>query len=185
MFTKTSSANHPGKSKAVMAGWEQKGCCSPTPEGRQPARRPAAQACCRLGCETWVHCNRGPQGQRHDGKGRRRAGLNRGMLEVGIGGILRKLAHKGAEAGARPVEVPTSKVKPSQTCPLCLRQEKKLLSQRVHQCPCGCEMPRDQAAALVMLRWALDPWEPGGGEGLTGPVELRNPDHAAIAVGRG
>ncbi|WP_369791722.1 RNA-guided endonuclease InsQ/TnpB family protein [Thermus sp. CCB_US3_UF1] len=117
--------------------------------------------------------------------GSRKAGLNRAMLDVGIGDILRKLAYKAAEAGTRLVEVPTSKVKPSQTCPLCLRQEKKLLSQRVHQCPCGCEMPRDQAAALVMLRWALDPWEPGGGEGLTGPVELRNPDHAAIAVGRG
>ncbi|MCL6527721.1 MAG: transposase [Thermaceae bacterium] len=132
--------------------------------------------------------------------GSRKAGLNRAILDVGMRGILQKLAYKAAEAGTRLVEVPTSKVKPSQTCPICLRQEKKPLAQRIHRCPCGCEMSRDRAAALVMLRWALDPrvygqppvpkgiypWEPGGGEGLrSGPVEPRNPDHTAIAVGRG
>ncbi|MBI5813298.1 MAG: zinc ribbon domain-containing protein [Deinococcota bacterium] len=129
-------------------------------------------------------------------------------------GILQKLAYKAEEAGTRLVEVPTPKVKPSQSCPICLRQEKKPLAQRVHRCPCGCEMPRDQASALVALRWALDPWmhgqppvpkgiyprvygacpvpkgiypwEPGGGEGpRSGPVEPRNPDHTAIAVGGG
>ncbi|GEM87717.1 hypothetical protein MGR01S_23420 [Meiothermus granaticius NBRC 107808] len=72
-------------------------------------------------------------------------------------GILQKLAYKATEAGTRLVEVPTQKVKPSQTCPICLRQEKKPLAQRMHSCPCGCEMSRDRAAALVMLRWALDP----------------------------
>ena len=75
-------------------------------------------------------------------------------------------------------------------------------------------MPRDQAAAQVMLRWALGPWahghlpvpkgiyprvyghlpvpkgiypwEPGGRAGpKSGPAELRNPDHTANAVGRG
>jgi putative transposase len=132
--------------------------------------------------------------------GSRKAGLNRAMLDVGMRGILQKLAYKAEEAGTRLVEVPTHKVKPSQTCPVCLRQEKKALAQRVHRCPCGCEMPRDQAAALVMLRWALDPWvygrppvpqgiypwELGGGEGLRfGPDEPRNPDHTAIAVGQG
>ncbi|WP_367182964.1 RNA-guided endonuclease InsQ/TnpB family protein [Meiothermus sp.] len=132
--------------------------------------------------------------------GRGKAGLNRAMLDVGMRGILQKLAYKAKEAGTRLVEVPTPKVKPSQTCPLCLRQEKKLPSQRVHRCPCGCAMPRDQAAALVMLRWALDPgctgsspsrrestpWEPGGGEGSKSDLnEPRNPDHTAIAVGRG
>ena len=132
--------------------------------------------------------------------GSRKAGLNRAVLDVGMRGILQKLAYKAQEAGTRLVEVPTQKVKPSQTCPACLRQEKKPLSQRVHSCPCGCKMPRDQAAAQVMLRWAIDPWvyghppvpkgiypwEPGGGEGpRSGPVEPRNPDQTATAVGRG
>lgn len=146
--------------------------------------------------------------------GSRKAGLNRAILDVGMRGILQKLAYKAEEAGTRLVEVPTPKVKPSQSCPICLRQEKKPLAQRVHRCPCGCEMPRDQASALVALRWALDPWmhgqppvpkgiyprvygacpvpkgiypwEPGGGEGpRSGPVEPRNPDHTAIAVGGG
>lgn len=122
--------------------------------------------------------------------GSRKAGLNRAILDVGMRGILQKLAYKAEEAGTRLVEVPTSKVKPSQTCPICLRQEKKRLSQRVHSCSCGCERPRDQAAAQVMLRWAIHPWvyghqpvpkgiypwEPGGGEGpRSGPVEPRNP----------
>jgi putative transposase len=118
--------------------------------------------------------------------GSRKAGLNRAMLDVGMRGILQKLAYKAEEAGTRLVEVPTARVKPSQTCPVCLRQERKTLAQRVHRCPCGCEMPRDQASARVMLRWALNPWEPGGGEGpRSGPVEPRSPDRTAIAVGRG
>lgn len=132
--------------------------------------------------------------------GSRKAGLNRAILDVGMRGIRQKLAYKAEEAGTRLVGVPTPKVKPSQTCPICLRQEKKPLAQRVHRCPCGSEMPRDQASALVMLRWAIDPWvygpspsregiypwEPGGREGpRSGSVELRNPDHTAIVVGRG
>ena len=55
------------------------------------------------------------------GGGRRKAGLNRAILDVGMRGILHKLAYKAAEAGTRLVEVLTSKVKPSQTCPACLR----------------------------------------------------------------
>lgn len=118
--------------------------------------------------------------------GSKKAGLNRAILDVGMRGILLKLVYKAEEAGTRLVEVPVSKFKPSQTCPICLRQEKKQLSQRIHSCPCGCEMPRDQAAAQVLLRWAIHPWEPGGGKGpRSGPVEPQNPDQTAIAVGRG
>lgn len=62
--------------------------------------------------------------------GGRKAGLNRAILDVGMRGILQKLAYKAHEAGTRLVEVPTPRVKPSQTCPACLRQEKKPLSQR-------------------------------------------------------
>lgn len=118
--------------------------------------------------------------------GSRKAGLNRVILDVGMAGIYEKLAYKANEAGTRLEDVPTQKVKPSQTCPACLRQEKKLLSQRMHRCPCGCVMPRDHAAAKIMLMWAIRPWEPGGREGpKSGSVELRNPDHTVNAVGRG
>jgi len=88
----------------------------------------------------------------------------------GMRGILQKLAYKAEEAGTRLVDallsprsgvVPTPRIKPSQTCPTCWRQEKKPLAQRLHSCPCGCGMPRDQAAAQVMLRWALGPWAHG------------------------
>ena len=59
------------------------------------------------------------------------------------------------EAGGIWVDVPTRKVKPSQTCPVCGHQEKKELSQRVHLCSeCGHTEGRDTAAARVMLNWA-------------------------------
>jgi putative transposase len=53
------------------------------------------------------------------------------------------------------VEVPTKKVKPSQTCPKCGHQHKKTLDIRVHACGvCGYVQDRDIAAAEVMLYWA-------------------------------
>ena len=42
------------------------------------------------------------------------------------------------------------------TCPQCGHQKKKTLRERVHQCgECGYTEPRDQAAARVMLQWAM------------------------------
>ncbi|MER3478293.1 MAG: transposase, partial [Leptolyngbya sp. ERB_1_2] len=65
------------------------------------------------------------------------------------------LEYKLIEAGGLFVEVPTQKVKPSQTCPNCGHQEKKELKQRLHHCSqCGCVEDRDVAAAKVMLNWA-------------------------------
>ncbi len=53
------------------------------------------------------------------------------------------------------MEVPTKKVKPSQTCPKCGHQHKKTLDIRVHACGvCGYVQDRDIAAAEVMLYWA-------------------------------
>jgi putative transposase len=71
-------------------------------------------------------------------------------------GMLRQaIEYKVTEAGGVFVEVPTRKVKPSQTCPKCGHQRKKTLDERVHQCEaCGFMMDRDLAAALVMLLWA-------------------------------
>ena len=89
------------------------------------------------------------------GKGKRqKAGLNRSILDVGFGMLRSAIEYKLQEAGGVFVEVPTQKVKPSQTCPECGRQEKKTLDERIHQCDCGCTLDRDVAASLVMLNYA-------------------------------
>ncbi|HEY9608472.1 transposase [Allocoleopsis sp.] len=85
-----------------------------------------------------------------------KTGLNRSMLDVGIGELTRAIEYKLQEAGGFLVKVPTKTVKPSQTCPNCGHQRKKDLSERVHHCSeCGVTYDRDVAAALVMLSWAL------------------------------
>ena len=83
---------------------------------------------------------------------RQKTGLNRSILDVGIGNLKSLIKYKVTEAGGFYVEVPTRKVKPSQTCPNCGHQKKKTLAQRVHSCEkCGYECDRDVAAAKVML----------------------------------
>ncbi|MEH1930623.1 RNA-guided endonuclease InsQ/TnpB family protein [Nostoc sp.] len=84
-----------------------------------------------------------------------KTGLNRSILDVGMGGLRSTIEYKLAEAGGIFVEVPTQKVKPSQTCPQCGTQKKKELSERIHNCPCGFTSDRDVAAAMVMLNWAM------------------------------
>ena len=86
---------------------------------------------------------------------RQKTGLNRNMLDVGIGMLKSAIDYKLDEANGVLIIVPTLKVKPSRTCPQCGVQEAKTLSQRVHQCQCGCVEDRDVAAAKVMLQWAL------------------------------
>ncbi|MDV2992931.1 MAG: hypothetical protein N4J56_002585 [Chroococcidiopsis sp. SAG 2025] len=86
---------------------------------------------------------------------KQKSGLNRSILDVGIGNLISLLKYKLEECQGIFVEVPTVKVAPSQTCPACGRKEKKDLSQRIHDCPCGCMLDRDVAAAQVMLAWAL------------------------------
>ncbi len=87
---------------------------------------------------------------------RQKAGLNRSILDVGWGMLRSALSYKLAEAGGVFVEVPTQKVKPSQTCPKCGHQSKKSRAERVHLCQkCGYSCDRDVAAAPVMLGWAL------------------------------
>ena len=85
---------------------------------------------------------------------RQKTGRNRSMLDVGMGALRSAIEYKLAEAGGIFIEVPTVKVKPSQTCPNCGVQKKKELSERVHNCPCGFTCDRDVAAAQVMLNWA-------------------------------
>jgi len=91
-------------------------------------------------------------------KGKRKkqkAGLNKSILDVGMGMLRAAIQYKVIEAGGVFVEVPTRTVKPSQTCPNCGNQHKKTLDERVHQCKvCGFTMDRDLAAALAMLLWS-------------------------------
>lgn len=85
-----------------------------------------------------------------------KTGLNRSMLDVGIGNLTKAIEYKLQEAGGFLVKVPTHRVKPSQTCPACGHQRQKDLSERIHHCSeCGAIYDRDVAAALVMLSWAL------------------------------
>ena len=82
---------------------------------------------------------------------KQKTGLNRSILDVGIGELKSMIAYKVTEAGGMYVEIPTRKVKPSQTCPKCGHQKKKTLSQRVHNCDnCGFTVNRDVASAMVM-----------------------------------
>jgi putative transposase len=82
-------------------------------------------------------------------------GLNREILSAAPGLFHQMLKYKAEEAGVEWIEIPTREVKPSQTCHVCGRQEKKLLSQRRHDCECGALCSRDENAARVILNWAL------------------------------
>lgn len=86
---------------------------------------------------------------------RQKSGLNRSLLDVGIGNLKDLIKYKVTEAGGFYIEVPTQKVKPSQTCPNCGHQKKKTLAEREHHCVnCGFHCDRDVAAAMVMLNYA-------------------------------
>jgi putative transposase len=91
-------------------------------------------------------------------KGKRKkqkAGLNKSILDVGFGMLRSTIKYKVEQIGGVFVEVPTRKVKPSQTCPKCGHQHKKTLNIRVHECGiCGYSQDRDIAAAEVMIYWA-------------------------------
>lgn len=86
---------------------------------------------------------------------RQKAGLNREILSTSPGMLFQMLRYKAEEAGVVWLDVPTKRVKPSQTCAACGRQEKKPLAMRVHRCSCGFIAGRDENAAWVMLNWAL------------------------------
>lgn len=60
------------------------------------------------------------------------------------------LRYKAESAGGKVDEFGTRTTKLSQTCPKCLDQKKKKLSQRVHRCSkCGVVMQRDLASAFL------------------------------------
>ncbi len=85
---------------------------------------------------------------------KQKSGLNKSILDVGMGMIRQSLKAKLDDIGGDFVEVPTKKIKPSQTCPKCGHQEKKTLDQRMHICAnCHYTQQRDIASGEVMLLW--------------------------------
>ncbi len=125
-------------------------------------------------------------------------GLNREILSAAPSGFHQMLKYKAAvsavalakeeEAGVEWIEIPTRQVKPSQTCHMCGRQEKKSLATRMHVCICDCMCSRDKNAAHVILNWALTGkatgWEPTrcGGETIVAPKKHETPTITALAV---
>jgi putative transposase len=105
---------------------------------------------------------------------RQKAGLNKSILDVGFGMLKSAIKYKVEEGGGQFVEVPTKKVKPSQTCPKCGHQHPKTLDERVHQCSeCGYIQDRDIASAEVCLYWVLGTLL-GSGTGLVNADRTRS-----------
>lgn len=91
-----------------------------------------------------------------------KGGLNREILDTAPAALLQKLAYKVRETGGLYLEAPTKLLKPSQTCPQCAAQQRKLLRERWHCCRvCGHEEHRDAASARTVLRWALGTMQSG------------------------
>ena len=89
------------------------------------------------------------------GGGEYKKGLNREILSAAPSAFHQMLKCKAEEAGIEYIEIDTRKIKPSQTCHGCGRQEKKSLATRMHVCTCGIVCTRDENAARVILNWAL------------------------------
>lgn len=90
------------------------------------------------------------------GGGSRKKGLNREIHAAAPSAFLQMVRTKAEEAGSWFEEAPTRELKPTQRCHACwqLPNEKKMLSDRQHQCPhCGASCGRDENAAKVLLRW--------------------------------
>jgi putative transposase len=88
--------------------------------------------------------------------GSQKKGLNREILNTAPAMFISFLKYKAEEAGIQWIDIPTKKIKPSQTCSGCGLQKRKLLSKRWHSCEkCGLQLSRDQNSARVMLNWAL------------------------------
>ena len=84
-----------------------------------------------------------------------KAGLNRAILDTAPATFFNLLRTKAAEAGSEFLQANLRRLKPSQRCPRCDAVAAKDLSVRRHDCACGCSMDRDEASALVLLRWGL------------------------------
>ena len=110
-------------------------------------------------------------------KGKRKkqkAGLNKSILDVGFGMLTAAIKYKVEEGGGQFIEVPTKKVKPSQTCPKCGHQHPKTLDERIHHCSeCDYQQDRDVASAEVCLYWVTRKL-PGSGTDLVDADRTRS-----------
>jgi putative transposase len=83
---------------------------------------------------------------------KQKSGLNRNILNHGMGMFAQMIEYKAKEAGILFEVHNTRKLKPTQRCSCCGEITKKTLSDRIHNCNhCGFTLDRDQNAALVML----------------------------------
>jgi putative transposase len=81
-----------------------------------------------------------------------KAGLNQSILDAGWGQFQALCAAKAASAGRIVALVDPHCT--SQRCSQCGAILKKDLSERWHSCDCGCELDRDQNAAInILLAW--------------------------------
>jgi putative transposase len=81
-----------------------------------------------------------------------KAGLNTSILDAGWGHFQALCVAKAASAGRTVAFVDPHYT--SQRCSQCGALVKKDLSERWHSCDCGCELDRDQNAALnILLAW--------------------------------
>ena len=80
-------------------------------------------------------------------------GLNRALADAAPGRLIEMIRYKAERAGGMMIEVRAAGT--SQECPLCHAKVAKALSQRRHVCPCGADMHRDHASALVILERGL------------------------------
>ena len=90
-------------------------------------------------------------------KRKQKTGLNRSILDAGIGMLKQAIKYKALEAGAIYLEAPTRSLKPTQRCNKCWKITKKTLSDRLHVCSnpkCGHQENRDVNSAQVCLTWA-------------------------------
>ncbi|MFN4195918.1 MAG: RNA-guided endonuclease InsQ/TnpB family protein [Thermosynechococcus sp.] len=75
--------------------------------------------------------------------------LGKHMLDAGHGQFLNSVLPWAAFKLGKAV-VKEKAAGTSQECPACGETVRKTLKTRWHECPCGCSMPRDIAAALVL-----------------------------------
>lgn len=82
-----------------------------------------------------------------------RTRMAKSVLDAAWGFFLFCIAYKAANAGRHAVAVDACGT--SQECPRCGEIKKKALSERRHECTCGCNLDRDHAAAIVIEARAL------------------------------
>ena len=107
---------------------------------------------------------------------RQKTGLNRSILDVGIGMLKQAIKYKATEAGAIYLEAPTRSLKPTQRCNQCWKITKKTLSDRLHVCSnpkCNHTEDRECDSAQVCLAWArgqeLSPLDGDGSSSTASP----------------